>query len=314
MRRKRVGVLFGGWSAERSISLLSGAAVCRALKRMKIPHATIDVTPRAADQVRRARIDAAFLAMHGPFGEDGCLQGLLDILGIPYTGSRVLASAVAMHKPTSKRIFESAGLATPPWISFMRNGNPLTLSQREREMCWELPRFPGPWVVKPASQGSAIGVRIVRKATEWRGALKEAFKLDEEILVEQMVAGREITVAVLGGRTLPVIEIVPKHAFYDFHSKYAKGGSEHIVPARLPAPVLEKASRLALDAFRAVGCRHFGRVDIMVPKSGKPTLLEINTLPGLTDTSLLPDAAKAAGLSFDDLILEILSLALAKKA
>jgi D-alanine-D-alanine ligase len=166
-------------------------------------------------------------------------------------------------------------------------------------------------VVKPASQGSALGVTVVRRASQWRAALASAFALDREVLVEHFVEGTEITVGVLGDRALPVVEIVPTHAFYDFHSKYAKGGSEHIVPARLPAATLKKASALALAAHRALGCRHFSRTDLLVPRGGTPALLEVNTLPGLTDRSLLPDAARAAGLGFDRLILAILGLALA---
>lgn len=299
LRRRRLAVLYGGWSAERPISLKSGAAVRGALKRLGLPHAGIDVRPDVAQELRRRRVDLAFLAVHGPFGEDGALQGLLDVLGVPYTGSGVRASALAMHKPSAKQIFDSCGLPTPDWFCVRRGEKRAT------------PSLKTPWVVKPASQGSALGVSVVRRASQWGPALRRALALDSEALVERFAPGTEITVAVLDGRALPVVEIVPKHAFYDFYSKYAKGGSRHLVPARLPAAMLRRASELAVKAFHALGCRHFARVDFMAPRRGAPALLEVNTLPGMTATSLFPDAARAAGLGFDELVLTLLSLALA---
>lgn len=297
---RRVGVLFGGWSAEREISLKSGKAVCQALARKKIPYAAIDVTRRSILHIRRAKIDIAFLAMHGPFGEDGTLQGLLETLDVPYTGSGVLASAAAMHKPTAKRIFEAAGLPTPRWF---------TVKKGEREP--RVPSFTRRWIVKPASQGSAIGVSLPQNESQYHAALRKALAVDYEALVEEYVPGKEITVGILGHRALPVIEILPKHSFYDFYSKYAKGGSRHLLPARLPETLRHRAADMALRAFEVLGCRHLGRVDLMVSRAGHPTILEVNTLPGLTDTSLLPDAAQAVGMDFDHLILEILFLALA---
>ncbi len=268
------------------------------LRRMRIPHAVIDVTRRVSEQLRRARIDVAFLAMHGPYGEDGTLQGALEMMGLPYTGSGVLASATAMHKPTAKRLFQSAGLPTPPWkIVGAGERNP------------KIP-FSGPWVVKPASQGSAIGITIVRRKSEWQKALRAAARLEKEVLVEKFVPGTEVTVAVLDQRCLPVIEIVPKHRYYDFYSKYAAGGSRHIIPARLPRAVLKKVSELSLAAFRTLGCRHLARVDLIVPGQGRPQILEVNTLPGLTNTSLFPDAARATGMDFNHLILEMLRMSL----
>lgn len=302
IRKKRIAVLFGGWSAERPISLKSGAAVLAALKRLRIPHIGVDVKRGAEKQLARLRADLAFLALHGPFGEDGQVQRLLDRLGLPYTGSGVLASAVAMHKPTAKKIFRSAGLPTPDWVVVGRGAS-----------VKDVP-FRGPWVVKPASQGSAIGISVVRRPSEFPAALRKAAALDREVLVEKFVPGVEVTVAVLGRRCLPVIEIVPKHRFYDFYSKYAPGGSRHIVPARLPKTVLKRAADISLKAFRALGCRHLARVDLMVPRSGKPALLEVNTLPGLTATSLFPDAARAVGMDFDALIFEIVRLGLAPRS
>ncbi len=299
LKKKRVAVLSGGWSAERPISLKSGAAVRAALKRLGIPHAAIDVSPRVAEDLRRHKTNLAFLAVHGPFGEDGTLQGLLEMMEIPYTGCGVRASAVCMHKPSAKKIFEVEKLPTPRGF---------VVTDARAPFPHDCP-LPLPWVVKPASQGSAIGVAFVASPEDWAGALKGALKNDPEALVEEAVQGPEITVGILGDKALPVVEIVPKHAFYDFYSKYSKGGSRHLVPAQLPETVQAEASRIALAAFKAVGGRHFGRVDLMVDKGGRPWLLEINTLPGMTDVSLLPDAARAAGLPFDALVLEMLRMA-----
>lgn len=301
LKKRRVAVLYGGWSAERAISLKSGAAVRRALTRLGIPHAAIDVTPRLAEELRRKKVNLAFLALHGPFGEDGGAQAVLEMLKIPYTGSGVLASAACMHKPTAKKLMRAEGLPVADGFS---------VRDARAAFPHESP-MPLPWVVKPASQGSAIGVTFVRSRDDWAGALKAALKTDDEALVERAVDGTEITVGVLDGRALPVVEIVPAHAFYDFHSKYAPGGSRHIVPARLPDAVAAEAQRVSLAAFKALGCRHFARVDLIVDRAGKPWILELNTLPGLTDVSLLPDAAKAAGLAFDDLIREMLRMAAA---
>ncbi len=303
--KKRIGVLFGGWSAERAISLKSGEAVCASLKRSQVPCVPIDVSRKLPAVLQQRKIDLVFLAMHGPFGEDGCLQGLLDMMGIPYTGSRVLASALAMHKPSAKHIFQSVGLSTPQWFCVDQSSAKDNLPQK--------PGFGFPWIVKPASQGSALGIHIVRSSSQWTSALRKTLKFDQEALVEQFAQGTEISVGVLGNHALPVIEIIPKHGFYDFYSKYAEGGSRHLIPARLPRPVLKKASAMALAAFQSLGCRHFARVDMIVPRSGKPLVLEVNTLPGLTKTSLLPDAARVAGIGFDELILDILSMAMKSK-
>jgi D-alanine-D-alanine ligase len=303
LNKRNVAVLFGGWSGERPISLKSGAAVCAALKRLGVRHAPVDVTPDVAVALRRKKIDTAFLAMHGPFGEDGTLQGMLEMMGIAYTGCGVLSSAVCMHKPTAKKLFQAAGLSVPDGFVVTDAAAPFPSKKP----------MPLPWVVKPASQGSALGVSFVKSAADWRGALMAALAKDREALVERAVSGVEITVGVLGDRALPVVEIVPEHAFYDFHSKYAKGGSRHIVPARISERAAAEASRMAVEAFRAAGCRHFTRADFLVDKKDRPWLLELNTLPGMTDVSLFPDAARAVGLSFDDLVLQMLSAALEKE-
>ncbi len=308
LRRRRIAVLFGGWSAERAISIKSATAVRAALRRLEIPHTAVDLTPRIVDSLRRRKINLAFLTTHGTVGEDGRLQGLLDVLGIPYTGSGVLASALAMHKPTAKRLFESAGLATPRWTVLRKSD--FTGSPSPALLASLLPPLRLPLVIKPASQGSAVGVALARTTAAFRAGLAASWRLEPEALVEEYVPGTEITVGLLGDRLLPVVEILPAHAFYDFHSKYAVGGSRHVIPARVSAAAQKKAQELAAGAFHVLGCRHVGRVDLIVDRRGHPTVLEVNTLPGMTGTSLLPDAARAAGMDFDALVRTLLSLAL----
>ncbi|MBK8575810.1 MAG: D-alanine--D-alanine ligase [Elusimicrobia bacterium] len=300
LRRRRIAVLFGGPSSEREISIRSAAAVRASLRRCGLAHHAIDLSPRVCEPLRRHKINLAFLTTHGTLGEDGRLQGLLDVLGIPYTGSGVLSSALAMHKPTAKRLFQSAGLATPAW-AVVHAGD--TATARAVGLSF-------PLVIKPASQGSAVGVTVARKSSQLRAGVKTAGRLEKDILLEEYVAGPEITVGLVGDRILPVVEILPAHAFYDFHSKYAPGGSRHLLPARLSPGVQRQAQELAVGAFHVLGCRHVGRVDMIVGPRGQPTLLEVNTLPGLTDTSLLPEAARAVGLTFDALIVTLLGLAL----
>jgi D-alanine-D-alanine ligase len=299
MERRRIAVIFGGPSSERAISIRSAKAVRASLRRMGLPHCAIDLTSRVCEPLRRGKINLAFLTTHGTFGEDGRLQGLLDVMGIPYTGSGVLASALAMHKPTAKRLFQSAKWATPRWV-VLRNGE------------FVLPRALGlslPLVIKPASQGSAVGITLARTLGAYRAGLQKTWRLENEALVEEYISGTEITVGLLGDQILPVVDILPAHAFYDYHSKYSPGGSRHLLPSRLPAAVQHKAQEMAVGAFHLLGCRHVGRVDMIVDKRGQPTLLEVNTLPGMTDTSLLPDAARAVGLDFDALVLRLLDLA-----
>jgi D-alanine-D-alanine ligase len=299
LRRRRLAVLAGGWSAERPVSLKSGSAVSAALRRLALPHAVIDASPDVDRDLRRHRVNLAFLTTHGSFGEDGRLQGLLDVRGVAYTGSGVRASALAMHKPSAKIVFEKAGIPVPPGRAVDARAVPNDLGRG----------VPGPWVVKPASQGSAVGVEMVARAGDLASAVRRVSRWEREVLIERRVRGTEITVGILGEEALPVVEIIPRHAFYDYHSKYAPGGSRHIVPARIPAVSARASQRWALAAHRALGCRHVSRVDFIVDGRGRPWLLEVNTLPGLTDVSLLPDAARAAGLEFDGLVLTLLAMA-----
>ncbi len=290
----------GGWSAEREISLMTGKAVLQALKEEEYKVIGIDLDENIVEKLKKYRIDFVFLALHGPIGEDGRIQGLLEILGIPYTGSGTLASALAMNKIYAKQIFSQAGIPTPKW----------TVLPSLHVTRYTLHGLNFPLVVKPAAQGSAIGVSIVKKKEGLSSAIKKAKKLDKEVLIEEYIPGKEITVGILGEKTLPVIEIIPKTIFYDYQAKYAPGGSEHLIPARLEKRVAERTARIALAAHQALGCRAYSRVDLRVDGKGQPWVLEINTIPGMTKRSLLPDAARAMGISFNQLVLKIIEYSL----
>jgi D-alanine-D-alanine ligase len=305
LKRRRIGVLMGGTSAERPISLKTGQAIFQSLKRQGFRAFAIDAAQPLPENLKRRRIDFAYIALHGPGGEDGAVQGLLEWLKIPYTGSGVLASALAMDKVACKRLFEAAKLPTAPW--FVVYASP---GRRMGEGTWGLAsakKMGFPLVVKPAAQGSAVGVSVVRRASEWKAALREAFRYGPAVLVEKFLPGPEITVGVLGPNPLPVIEIVPREdlPFYDFEAKYAPGGSRHILPARVSASITRQAQELALEACRVLGTRAVARVDLIVDRRRGPCLLEVNTIPGMTETSLLPEAARAVGLDFDALVLKI---------
>ncbi len=301
LRRHRVAVLKGGWSRERPISLKTGLAVEQAFTRLRVRVQSIDVGRNITNQLRKQRVQFAFIALHGAFGEDGGIQTLLESLKIPYTGSGPLASSIAMDKILSKKIFVESGVPTAPWK---------TLSNRESVADVRKWLRKGSVFVKPFDQGSAIGASRVNQTSELPRALRECFRVSKIALVEKFVAGRELTVGILGRTALPVVEILPKHAFYDFHSKYARGGSQHLVPAPLTRLQTKTAQSLALRAFEALGCTVYGRVDLLMSKTGQMFVLEVNTIPGMTATSLLPDAARAAGTSFDQLVLKICDLSL----
>jgi D-alanine-D-alanine ligase len=303
LRGKNIVVLMGGISAEREISLRSGNMVCQALTRLGLRVQGIDVRGwKDLARLGHQCPEVVFLTLHGTGGEDGAVQGMLEWMRIPYTGSGVLASALAMDKARSKEIFKFLGLPTAPWI----------LLNHPRE---KVPSsFPLPCVVKPNRQGSTVGITIVRQRNQWVPALRLAWKYDTQVLVEKFCQGKEITVGVLEGKSLAVVEIVPKNEFYDFESKYTPGMSEHITPARIPAGQLAKARQLALAAHRALGCRGVSRVDFIAGRRGGLNILEVNTLPGMTATSLIQDSARHAGVSFEALVLKLLESALEGKA
>lgn len=303
LTKLRIGVLMGGRSSEREISLRTGQAVHRALLRRGYRAVAIDVNASLLRQLQAKKVDVVFLALHGPGGEDGTIQGLLETIGIPYTGSGVRASAMAMHKVTAKRLLACHGIPVPDG-TVIRKGE---VASRPARLAW-------PVIVKPAAEGSTIGISIVRKASEWRAALRRAHAHDREAVVEAYIPGHEITVSVLGGprgaRALPTIEIVAPGGFYDYAAKYTKGRSRYLCPAPLPARVNRQVTDLAVQAYGILGCDGAARVDFRVTPRGKPYVLEVNTIPGMTEMSLLPMAAAKAGMDYDTLTEEILKSAL----
>jgi len=292
LKTKKIGVLFGGLSAEREVSLKSGAAVLEALQERGYHAVGIDAGSDVALIVLAMGIDVAFVCLHGRYGEDGTVQGLLELLKIPYTGSGVLASALAMDKVFAKQVFAANGLLVAPYL-VCRQDEPLTPSA--------LP-FCLPVVVKPAREGSSVGVSIVREEGQLAGALAEAFAYDDVVLVEQFIKGREIQVGIMGDQAIGTIEIVPKNEFYDFEAKYTAGMAEHICPAPLSPEVSERVMAAGARAHAALGCSGYSRVDFLVTESGECYLLEVNTLPGMTALSLLPEIALSAGIGFQELV------------
>lgn len=286
---QNIGVLMGGSSSEREISLRSGSAVSAALKRSGINVTEIDLNHRWPEQIQNAGIDAAFIALHGTLGEDGAIQGLLEIMGIPYTGSGITASALCMNKQLSKSVLEKAGIKTPIEITLSSDG-PL--------------RYPV--IVKPVAEGSSVGLHFVNNLEEW-----SALGINNIAgwMAEMPAKGPEVHVSTLNGRALPPVEIVPKSGVYDYESKYTTGATEYFCPARIPAEMLRLCMQRAEEAVEATGCSGAPRVDMIVADGGEPVILEINTIPGMTETSLLPKAAAHAGISFDELCCKILASA-----
>jgi D-alanine-D-alanine ligase len=298
LKKKKIGVMMGGLSREREISLKTGKAILKALTEKGYTACAIDVNQDVAETLIKKKIECAFVALHGRFGEDGTIQGMLELMRIPYTGSGVLSSALAIHKIMSKKIFLHEKIPTPPFEVIQRQDlgkDPL------KNISLSLPL-----VVKPAREGSTIGISIVRKEEDLVPSLKEAGKYDEEILVEKFMKGKEITVGILEDIPLPIIEIVPKSGFYDYHSKYTKGETQYIIPARIPREKYLYAQEVSLKAFQALGCSGCARVDLMTDENDDSFVIDINTMPGMTETSLLPKAANYVGITFEDLVERIL--------
>ena len=290
--------MMGGLSREREISLKTGKAIQKALTEKGYTVIPIDVGNDIAEKLVKEKIEWAFLALHGRFGEDGTIQGMLELMRIPYTGSGVLASALAMHKIMTKKFFLCEKIPTPRFEVFHRE-----------EITKDPPKknsLPLPVVVKPAREGSTIGISIVQKDEELGPALKKAGEYDEEILVEEFMKGREITVGILENIPLPIIEIVPKSGFYDYYSKYTKGETQYILPARIPREKYLYAQEISLKAFQILDCSGVARVDLMTDENENPYVIDVNTMPGMTETSLLPKAASYAGIPFGDLVERIL--------
>lgn len=304
MRNKRIGVLCGGLSAEREVSLRTGEAILVALQDRGYDAHRVFVDRDLDLVLRQQRIEVAFLALHGRYGEDGCVQGLLEILGIPYTGSDVLSSALAMNKVKAKEIFRLRNLPTPPYY----------VVDRERQdqidqIGDDHAGFGFPAVVKPAGEGSSVGVSIAHDVKELEIACEEALRFDDEVLVERFIEGREVSVAILNDRALGAIEIAPPKqgaGFYDYGAKYTSGKSEYHMPARLSPERYRGVLTQALLAHRALGCAGATRVDMIVSERGNEYVLEVNTIPGMTPTSLLPKIAHHAGLDFATLVEEML--------
>jgi D-alanine-D-alanine ligase len=301
VKSKRVGILMGGMSAERDVSLRTGEGIYEALKERGYDVVRIFVDRDIDRVLRQNPIDVAFLALHGTYGEDGCVQGLLEILGIPYTGSSVMASALAMDKLKAKQLFRLYNVPTPPY--YMVNQEQLT-DLAEVHGSFGFPAF-----VKPRCQGSSVGAGRAEDLADLRARCEEALRFDEHALVERYVAGREINVGVLDGKALGAIEIVPKGQFYDYKSKYQPGGSEYHFPARLTPTRYKGVLNLAERAVQALDVRGAVRVDLLVTEGENEYVLEVNTLPGMTRTSLLPKIAEGAGYSFGDLCEAILNRA-----
>jgi D-alanine-D-alanine ligase len=307
----RVAVMKGGRSLERQVSLRSGARVEDALKRLDHEVVAIDVALDLIRRLRESEPEVAFIAMHGRDGEDGTVQELLEILGIPYTGSGVLACTRATDKVLAKHLMVEAGIPTPDFFAFNET------AFRELGAAEALPaieeRLDFPIVVKPSSQGSALGIKFARSAADVPAALVAAFSYDSRVLLERYVDGRDLAVSILDGDPLPVVEAEPRdEEFYDFEARYEIGRTDFVCPAELPDGLTELAQDLAVRTYRLFGCSAFARVDLMLDAAGDLTVLEANPIPGLTETSLLPQAAEAAGISFDELVGRILELALEK--
>ncbi len=304
--KKKIGVLMGGPSSEREISFKSGRAVEEALRQSGLNVVAIDVGKDIEKRLKEEGVEIAFIALHGRYGEDGTMQDLLESLAIPYTGPGVEASRLAMDKVASKEVFLRDKIPTPDFYVLKK--------EKEREMVIsQLPchsTIKIPVVIKPAREGSTIGVSVVKEENDFLPALDKAFQYDDKILVEEYIDGREVTVSILNGSALPVIEIVPKHEFFDFQAKYTNGLTEFKVPAPLTKELYGRTQEIAMRAHRALGCRGMSRVDMKVSSQGRPYVFEVNTIPGLTSLSLLPMAAQAAGVSFPELCRKLIKIAL----
>lgn len=306
----KICVLYGGTSAEREVSLSSGKGIIEALRKKNYDVIGIDFkgTKECLMQIMNVNVDIFFIGLHGRLGEDGRVQGLLDLLKIPYVGSNVLGSALAMDKTRSKKMFSLNGIRVAKEKVVEKH------SYNEKEFSHQLPY---PIVVKPNHEGSTIGLTIAQNEKELLKGIDDAFNHDDVVLLEEFISGKEVTIAVMGNkgevRALPIVEIVPKNAYYDYESKYAPGMSEHIVPARLSDELTRDLQKQAVLAHEALGCDIYSRVDFIVPNNDTaPVILEVNTLPGMTPTSLYPDAAREIGLSYEDMIEMLVQLSYKK--
>lgn len=311
----KVLVLAGGRSREREVSLRSGKAVAEALGSKGHEVTLWDLNEVSVGNIEAERPEVVFLALHGKYGEDGTVQGLLDILDLPYTGPGVLASAMAMNKVLTKKLLAYEGLPTADFLLYDFHGISVSEADIENVVKEIITELGIPVVVKPATEGSSIGTSIVKTEEALVGALRAALEYDREIVVEKFIDGVEVTAAVLGNddpTVLPLIEIVAENEFYDYEAKYNPGMSHHIIPARISDRARQRAAELAREVYKVFRCRGFSRVDFIIDADDNPLVLEINTIPGMTAMSLFPDAARAAGMEFAELCERIVELALEK--
>jgi D-alanine-D-alanine ligase len=292
----RVAVLFGGDSSEREISLLSGNAVLASLKRSKVDAHAFDPRDKPLTRLLEERFDRVWIALHGPGGEDGTLQGALEYLGVPYTGSGVMGSAIGMDKLRTKRLAQASGVATSPFV--------VLTGPQDFDPAVE--KLGLPMIVKPATQGSSVGMTKVEKAADLPAAYAAAAKTDRIVFAESWIVGGEYTVSILQGRALPSIRIETSRSFYDYEAKYFRDDTKYHCPSGLSSPAEQHLANLALATFDAAGAEGWGRVDFMMDAAGRPLLLEFNTIPGMTDHSLVPMAARVAGMDFDQLVWRVL--------
>jgi D-alanine-D-alanine ligase len=298
-RKLNITVMLGGPSAEREVSLRSGAAVAKGLR--SLGHEVSELDPRTPDWNLPAGTEVVFLALHGTYGEDGTVQKRLDELGVPYTGCDAEASRIAFDKVLTKQSCIQAGVPTAKFVSVHSATEPFPAN------------FTVPLVVKPSRQGSSVGLEFVERGEDWPAALASALKFDSEVLVEEKIIGRETTVGILDGKALPLVEVRPKTGSYDYKNKYTAGNTEYFCPADFDAVTTKRIQAAALGAFKSVGGRDYARVDVMVRADGSPVVLEVNTLPGMTETSLLPKAAAAAGMNFAELCQRMVDLAFERR-
>ena len=292
----KVAVLMGGPSAEREISLKSGAAILTALKKSNVHAEAIDVSTDVFEKLHSGKYERAFIALHGPLGEDGCIQGGLEVMGMPYSGSGVMASSICMNKLMTKQIWQGCGIPTPKY-------RVLSDELGENELITELGL---PMIFKPVSQGSSIGITKVNNKAEIAPAWVSARNYEETVIAEQWVEGREYTIAMLDGKALPVIRLETSRSFYDYDAKYQSNDTQYHCPCGLSEALEKQIQKLAMQAFNATEASGWGRVDVMLDKNDQPWFLEANTVPGMTDHSLVPMAAKAKNISFNELVIKIL--------
>lgn len=307
LKDKKICVLMGGRSGERSVSLRSGKRVFASLQRQGFNVITSDLDENLIHKLKKEKVEVVYIALHGKYGEDGVVQAVLELAGIPYTGSKVLASAMAMHKVVAKRIFDAVGIPTPRYLEIDSTCDLVLEIDKIKQT------FPFPLVLKPVAEGSSLGVSLIKTPGELDTKLVETVAQFKDVFVEEYILGKEITIGIIGTgkdlQALPILEFTPKKEFYDYESKYTAGMTEFVLPANLSKPLYKKSQALALDAHRALRCYGVSRVDMIVGRDHIPYVHEVNTIPGMTEQSDLPAEAAQAGISFDELVVKILESA-----